>query len=98
MDAIQDLGHLVTRLCPSGFVQARLEAELDTGFADLRLTCHMPGDRKVEASLPPVDTYKMHMDLDRIREDMARKGGGAKWRFCLFTVTSGGKFDMSVTY
>src|SRR6476661_5828325 len=65
----EQLGILVSDHCPAGFRDARLEGELDTDWAQLKLTCvNQTGERREEIP-PALAIAEMHDALDRIREE-----------------------------
>ena len=97
MDNYNSLGHLVTSQCQAGFERAILRAELDEDWADLNLTCVMPGNEPIEADIRGIVMADIHEYLDGIREEMARQTGH-RWNSCVFTVEADGHFKLDVQY
>lgn len=97
MDLLQDLAHAVSGACPPGYHQARLQAELDEGWAELDLQCTNDQGDQVMSQLPNGSGLKIHVMLDDIREQMARQAG-SKWKSCVFTVQPDGRFKLDVQY
>lgn len=93
----EQLGTLVANTCTAGFRDARLEGELDTDWAQLKLICvNQRGERR-EENMPALAIAEMHDALDRIREAMARQSG-ARWKTFVFSLASGGRFSFDVEY
>ena len=93
----EQLGVLVADQCPADFRNARLEGELDTGWADLRLTCSASNGESIEARLHGVAMYQIHRTLDAIREEMAARSGN-RWKTFVFNLTAARRFSFDVQY
>jgi hypothetical protein len=93
----EQLGRLVSDHCPAGFHDARLEGELDTDWAQLKLICvNQSGEPREQ--LPPAPIIaEMHDALDAIREEMARQSG-SRWMTFAFSLTPQGRFNFDVQY
>jgi hypothetical protein len=97
MDMLQDLAHAVINICPSGYNQAKLEAELDDDWARLDLRCIDDSGGETRALLKGGASLDLHDQLDIVRDEMAR-ATGYKWKKCIFVILPGGKFKLDVEY
>jgi hypothetical protein len=97
MDYYQTLTHIVSQQCPPGFIEARINAELDDDWARIRLVCVTNDEGEVEAPVRGIELADIHENLDGVREEMASLSG-SRWKSCTFTVLAGGKFRIDVQY
>jgi len=94
-EAYLTLGRAIARLCPPGFQQATLEAELDEG--ELRIACTAQDGGEVEPELGSDAKDQLRQALGVIRDRMAEQDG-ARFRRATVTLIAGGGFKMDVEY
>jgi hypothetical protein len=97
MDMMQDLAEVVMQACPSGYSQARLEAELDEGFAEIAVYCVAESGEQLRSDLPGDTGFLLHNKLDDVREQMARQTGH-RWNKCVLVILPDRRFRFNVEY
>lgn len=96
-DVYLSLGRAIAGLCPSGFEQATLEAELGEGAATMKLACTPQDGSEAPVPIDPMSQGRIHELLELIREKGA-EGDQRRWRKCEVTLRKGGRFQMDVHY
>jgi hypothetical protein len=91
------LGRAIAGQCPSGFEEAKLEADLGEGAAEMRLVCTPEGGEETLLAIEPMAQAGIQELLERVRaktfgEDQRR------WHRCAVTLRKGGRFQMDVYY
>ena len=97
MDTLQDLAQVVIDICPSGYSQARLNAELDEGYAEIDLRCINDLGEEFRSPLEGISRLDLHDKLDNVREEMAKQSG-SKWKKCQFVIQPDGRFKLEVEF
>ena len=96
-DSYQALGNFIVDLCPPNFAEALFEAEVDDGWADMRLSSSDTNGVLSEVELAGLSMYRMHLALDNLWKDMANQSG-SRWSRCTFRVLSDRAFKLDVQY
>jgi hypothetical protein len=97
MDLLQSLAAVVLSTCPTGYDEARLEAEVDENYAEMELLCYNQSGELVRSNLPGLSGPDIHDILDAIRERMA-EASGERWTRCVFLVRPDRSFKLDVSY
>ena len=90
------LGRAIARLCPVGFEEARLDAELDADPPVRSLKWTAPDGTTGEIGVGPGAQTEIGDLLREIRTVMASQEGGQSFRRATVTLRSGGRFQMDV--
>ena len=96
-DLYLSLGRAIAGLCPSGFEQAALAAELGEGAAIMTLACTPQDGSEAPVPIDPISHSRIHELLELIR-DKGAEGDPRRWRTCEVTLRKGGRFAMDVHY
>ena len=91
------LGRTIAAQCPIGFAEARLDAEMSEGGADLQLHCTPDDGEGAPVELDAVAKLRLVQLLGHIRDKMSGEGD-ALWRKCTIVLRKGGRFQMDVAY
>ena len=96
-DLYLSLGRAIAGLCPSGFEEAVLGAELGEGAAIMTLACTPQDGSEAPVPIDPISQSRIHELLELIR-DKGAEGDPRRWRTCEVTLRKGGRFAMDVHY
>ena len=96
-DVYLNLGRAIAGQCPSGFEEARLDAEMGEAAAAMRLACTPEGGGETSLALDPLAQGHIQELLEEIRAKTIRENEGP-WRKCTVTLRKGGRFAMDVYY
>ncbi len=91
-----NLGRAIAGLCPSGFEEARLDAEMGEAPA-MRLACTPEGGPETPLAVDPLAQAHIQELLEEIRAKTVRENEGP-WHKCSVTLRKGGRFAMDVYY
>lgn len=97
MDLLQDLAQLTLKICPAGYGETQLKAEIDEGWAQLDLRCRNPAGHECVSPLEGGVRGDLYDILDAIRTEMA-KVSGQKFAKCAFVLAANGTFNFNVEY
>ena len=92
------LGRAIASQCPAGFEEAKLEADLGSAVASLRLACTPEGGAEAEQAIDPMAQADIQSLLERIREGSIGEEEKRRWNRCTVTLRKGGRFQMDVYY
>ena len=95
-DRYLTLGRAIARKCPTGFEEAKLEADLDAEPPVRRLDWTMADGTTGEAGVGADAQAEIGGLLRDIRTAMASEEGGQSFRRATVTLRSGGRFQMDV--
>ncbi len=95
-DRYLTLGRAIARRCPSGFEEAKLEADLEAEAPVGRLAWVAADRTTGEVGVGPEAQSEIGGLLREIRNVMASEEGGQSWRRAVVTLRSGGRFRMDV--
>ena len=95
-DVYLDLGRAIAGQCPSGFDEARLEADMECGVP-MRLACTPQDGAEAPVELDAAARGRIVELLARIRDTTLREDEGP-WRGCTVILRKGGRFQMDVHY
>ena len=92
-------GRAIAGQCPSGFEEARLEADLSGAAATMRLVCTPQDGAETELPIDPMAQADVQALLERIRDATVREEeAGRRWQRCTVILRKGGRFQMDVYY
>jgi hypothetical protein len=97
MDTMQILAEQIMAACPDGYNQALLQAELDSGYAQLDLRFTNPDGEEFQSDFSDGLGFDLHDTLDSIREEMGRSTGH-RWSKCTFAILQDKRFKFDVEY
>ena len=98
-DVYLSLGRAIASQCPSGFEEAKLEADLGAAAATMQLSCTPQDGVESQRAIDPMAQADIQGLLERIRTATAREEeGGRLWNRCAVTLRKGGRFQMDVYY
>lgn len=96
-DVYLNLGRAIAGQCPSGFEEARLEAEVGEGGATMKLACTPQDGGETPVPIDPMAHGHIHDILALIREKTPTEDE-RRWRSCTVILRKGGRFQMDVHY
>ena len=98
-DVYLSLGRAIASQCPSGFEEARLEADLSGAAATMQLACTPEGGAETALPIDAMAQADIEALLLRVRDATVREeDGGRRWQRCAVTLRKGGRFQMDVNY
>ena len=97
-DVYLTLGRAIASQCPAGFEEAKLEADLGSAAASMRIVCTPEGGGETEPSIDPMAQADIQTLLERIRESTLTEEDQRRWNRCTVTLRKGGHFRMDVYY
>ena len=83
--------------CPANYTEARLIAELDQGYSDIRYDCVVEGALQAGLQSKIEDDLKVDKALHGLRQQMTVPGQ-EPWSKCVFTLHPDGTFKFDVEY
>ena len=95
-DVYLSLGRTIAGLCPPGFDEAKLDAELE-GEAGMRLACTPADGSEMAVAIDSAAEARIGELLGLIRDKTARDDG-SRWHKCTVILRKGGQFQMDVQY
>ncbi len=95
-DRYLTLGRVIARQCPTGFEEAKLEADLEAETVVKSLEWTAPDGATGEVGVGPAALAEIGDLLREIRTVMASQEGGQSFRRATVTLRSGGRFQMDV--
>ena len=96
-DRYLTLGRAIARQCPTGFEEAKLEAELDSDPPVRSLNWTAPDGTTGEIGVGPAAQAEIGGLLRESRTVMASEEGGQSFRRATVTLRSGGRFQIDVS-
>ena len=88
------LGRAIARICPPGFEEARLEANLEDG-SPMKLATSAEDGTRFQSDVGETSAVDIRRLLEDIRDNPGEQGVRG-WRRCTVTLRKGGRFEMDV--
>jgi hypothetical protein len=90
----QTIAQALVSICPAGFEQARMVAQVGDDWSDIRYDCTVAGQTREGVTGDTATSSK----VDDALQDLRRAWPAQPWSSCTFTLSPDGQFKFDVSY